>query len=136
KVAASDPYVTQHRAAELKVELFDDLDSRLRRTDFLTVHTPLTDETTGIIGSRELGLMPRGSVVVNAARGGIIDEVALVEALASDPLFAAGLAEFTLEPTTIINLLDQRHEDTQFSHPISISDVGPSLLRIHVTAST
>src|SRR5690606_12536476 len=116
QVAAYDPYITQHRAAELKVDLFDDLDSLLRRTDFLTVHTPLTDETTGIIGSRELGLMPRGSVVVNAARGGIIDEVALVEALASDHLFAAGLDVFTLEPPTIDNLLVQRDDVVLTAH--------------------
>src|SRR5690606_22043700 len=64
QVAAYDPYITQHRAAELKVELFDDLDSLMRRSDFLTVHTPLTEETTGIIGARELGMMPRGAVVV------------------------------------------------------------------------
>ena len=116
QVAAYDPYISQHRAAELKVELFDDLDSLLRRSDFLTVHTPLTDETTGIIGSRELGLMPRGSVVVNAARGGIIDEVALVEALASDHLFAAGLDVFTLEPPTIDNLLVQRDDVVLTAH--------------------
>src|SRR5690606_29453871 len=99
-VAAYDPYITEHRAAELKVELFDDLDNLMRRSDFLTVHTPLTEETTGIIGARELGLMPRGAVVVNAARGGIIEEQALVAALDSGQLFAAGLDVFTLEPPT------------------------------------
>lgn len=115
-VAAYDPYITQHRAAELKVELFDDLDNLLLRSDFLTVHTPLTEETTGIVGRRELALMPRGAVVVNAARGGIIEESALVEALASGQLFAAGLDVYTLEPPTTDNPLVCRDDVVLTAH--------------------
>ncbi len=100
KVAAYDPYINQRRAEELKVELFDDLHAMLARSDFLTVHTPLTDETRGIIGRRELDALPERAVVVNAARGGIVQEDALLAALESGKLFAAGLDVFVLEPPT------------------------------------
>jgi D-3-phosphoglycerate dehydrogenase len=70
----------------------------LERSDFLTVHTPLTDETNGIIGEEELSRLPDGAIVVNAARGGIINEEALVRALDRGRLFAAGLDVYVLEP--------------------------------------
>ena len=97
-VAAYDPYVSRRRAEELKVELFDDVGSMLERSDFLTVHTPLTEETDGMIGAAELARLPAGAIVVNAARGGIIDEDALVAALDDGKLFAAGLDVYVLEP--------------------------------------
>jgi D-3-phosphoglycerate dehydrogenase len=97
-VAAFDPYVSRRRAEELKVELFDDLGVMLERSDFLTVHTPLTEETAGIVGAAELARLPEGAIVVNAARGGIIDEEALVAALDSGRIFAAGLDVYVLEP--------------------------------------
>ncbi len=98
EVAAYDPYITRHRAEELRVELFDDLHALLARSDALTVHTPLTEETRGMIGASELSALPTGAIVINAARGGIVDEGALHEALASGHLFAAGLDVFVLEP--------------------------------------
>lgn len=97
-VLAYDPYISPRRAAEQDVELVEDLRAMLSRSDFLTVHTPLTEETDGMIGAAELACLPRGAVVVNAARGGIIDEDALVEALESGRVFAAGLDVFTSEP--------------------------------------
>ncbi len=97
-VMAYDPYITRRRAEELKVELHDDLHAMLARSEFLTVHTPLTDETTGIIGREELARMPEGAVVVNAARGGIVQEDALLEALESGHLFGAGLDVYVSEP--------------------------------------
>ena len=115
-VAAYDPYITEHRAKELKVELFDDLTALLRRSDFLTVHTPLTDETSGIIGREELGVLPRGAVVVNAARGGIIDEAALAAALDDGHLFGAGLDVFTLEPPTVDHPLVGRDDVVLTAH--------------------
>mgnify|MGYP001943455860 CR=1 FL=1 len=98
KVVAFDPYISRRRAQELNVELVEELDELLVRARFLTVHTPLTEETGGMIGARELALLPPGAVVVNAARGGIIAEDALAQALASGHLFAAGVDVFTLEP--------------------------------------
>lgn len=79
RVLAYDPYIPRTRAESLGVELLEDLSDLLRQSHFLTVHTPLTEETRGMIGRRELYLLPRGEVVVNAARGGIVDEKALVE---------------------------------------------------------
>lgn len=97
-VVAFDPYLSRQRAEDLKVELYDDLRAMLQTVQFLTVHTPLTDETLGMIGAEELAALPDGAVVVNAARGGIIQEEALFEALKSGKLFAAGLDVFVLEP--------------------------------------
>ncbi len=100
-VVAYDPYLSKARAADLKVELFDDLRAMLQTVQFVTVHTPLTDETFGMIGAEELAALPDGAVVVNAARGGIVQEEALFEALKSGKLFAAGLDVFVLEPPSL-----------------------------------
>jgi D-3-phosphoglycerate dehydrogenase len=97
-VLAYDPYISRHRAEELHVELLDDLAAMLERSDVLTVHTPLTDETMGMIGAEQLARLPRGAVVINAARGGIVDERALAEALTSGQVFGAGLDVFRVEP--------------------------------------
>ncbi len=115
-VGAFDPYVSPHRAEELKVDLHDDLVSLLRRSDFLTVHTPLTEETEGMIGSAELALLPDGAVVVNAARGGIVKEDALLAALQSGKLFGAGLDVFVLEPPTPDNPLVNRDDVVLTAH--------------------
>lgn len=97
-VAAYDPYISRHRADELHVELFDELGAMLERSDLLTVHTPLTEETLGMIGDAELSRLPGGAIVVNAARGGIVDESALAAALDDGRVFAAGLDVFQVEP--------------------------------------
>ena len=113
---AYDPYITRRRAEELKVELFDDLHAMLARSDFLTVHTPLTEETEGIIGADELRRLPRGAVVVNAARGGIIQEDALLDALASGHLFGAGLDVYVSEPPDPKRALFQRDNVVLSAH--------------------
>jgi len=77
------------------------LKEMLVKADFLTVHTPLTDETKGIIGKAELACLPNHAVVVNAARGGIIDEAALAEVLENNEIFAAGLDVFVSEPPSV-----------------------------------
>lgn len=98
QVRAYDPYITRRRAEELGVELVDELHAMLAGVGFLTVHTPLTDETRGLIDAAALAALPKGSVVVNAARGGIVDEAALLGALEAGHLFAAGLDVFVDEP--------------------------------------
>ena len=98
RVLAYDPYIPRARAESLGVELLEELEDLLRQSHFLTVHTPLTEETRGMIGRRELYLLPRGAVVVNAARGGIVDEKALLEVLNEGHLFAVGLDVFSQEP--------------------------------------
>lgn len=104
-VLAYDPYVSRGWADDLKVELVDDLNDLLPRANFLTVHTPLTDETLGMIGAAELARLPADAVVVNAARGGIIQEEALLAALREGRIFAAGLDVYVLEPPSPDNPL-------------------------------
>lgn len=116
EVAAYDPYINRRRAEELKVELFDDLGAMIARSDFLTVHTPLTDETRGMIGAAELAALPEGAVVVNAARGGIVQEDALLAALESGKLFGAGLDVFVLEPPSPDHPLLQRDDVVLTAH--------------------
>ena len=98
KVVAFDPYVPGSKFERLGIERAESLDDLLGRVDFLTVHTPLTDETLGMVGARELALLRPGAIVVNAARGGIVEERALVAALESGHLFAAGVDVFVDEP--------------------------------------
>ncbi len=97
-VAGYDPYVTRDRTDELGVTLFDSLESMLERADVLTVHTPLNAETRGMIGEAELALLPGGAIVVNAARGGIVEEEALQRALEVGHVRAAALDVFVEEP--------------------------------------
>ena len=80
-VVAYDPYIAQSRFEALRVQEAQSLETLLEQSDILTVHTPLTDETTGMINKREIARLPQHSIVVNMARGGIVDENALLEAL-------------------------------------------------------
>ncbi|EYB67173.1 D-3-phosphoglycerate dehydrogenase [Deinococcus phoenicis] len=100
KVVAFDPYVPENKFERLGVERAATLGELLTQVDFLTVHTPLTEETQGMIGAHELALLRPGAIVVNAARGGIVEEAALVEALTSGHLFGAGVDVFVEEPPT------------------------------------
>jgi D-3-phosphoglycerate dehydrogenase len=98
KVVGFDPFLAPAGAAQLGVETVPDLDHLLPRADFLTVHTPLTDQTRNLLGARELALLPRGARVLNCARGGIINEEALAEALRSGHLAGAAVDVFVEEP--------------------------------------
>lgn len=115
-VLAYDPYVGAARADDLKVELLDELPAMLMRTDFLTVHTPATEETIGMIGAEQLACLRPDAIVVNAARGGIVDEVALADALASGHLFAAGLDVFRDEPPSPDHPLVLRDDVVMTAH--------------------
>ncbi|MGH7604848.1 MAG: phosphoglycerate dehydrogenase [Gemmatimonadaceae bacterium] len=99
-VIAYDPYIPRSRFDALRVEDAGSLDSLIEQSNLLTVHTPLTDETVGMIGRRELAKLPPRSVVVNMARGGIIDEEALVDALERKQLFGAVVDAYGKEPLT------------------------------------
>jgi D-3-phosphoglycerate dehydrogenase len=98
KVIGFDPFLSPDRAGQLGIEAAAGLEQLLPRCDFVTVHTPLTDETRDLIGARELALLPKGARVLNCARGGIINETALVEALQSGHLAGAALDVFVEEP--------------------------------------
>ncbi len=99
KVIAFDPYVQAPRAAQLGVQLVT-LDELLRDSDFITVHLPKTKETLGLIGDRELHLVKPSVRIVNAARGGIVDESALDLALKEGRVAGAGIDVFSSEPCT------------------------------------
>ncbi len=98
-VIAYDPFVQAGRAAQLGVRLVS-LDELMGEADFITVHLPKTPETAGLIDADQLARCKPGAVIVNAARGGIIDEAALYDALKEGRIAAAGLDVFTREPCT------------------------------------
>jgi D-3-phosphoglycerate dehydrogenase len=95
-----DPYVSDDRFTGLRVRRAATIADVLAAADFLTVHTPLNDETCGMIGAAELALLRPGAVVANLARGGIVDEPALAAALRSGHLAGAALDVYTKEPLT------------------------------------
>jgi D-3-phosphoglycerate dehydrogenase len=97
QVIAYDPYVPTARAAQLGVRLVG-LEDLLAEADFISVHLPKTAETSGLIGERELRLVKPGVLIVNAARGGIVDENALALALKDGRVGGAGIDVFATEP--------------------------------------
>jgi len=99
RVLAFDPYVRPEQAGELGVELVAALSSLLQAADVISVHTPLTPETRGIIGQVALAQMKPTAYLVNCARGGLVDEDALLDALRAGKLAGAGLDTFAEEPT-------------------------------------
>ncbi|AMT71801.1 3-phosphoglycerate dehydrogenase [Mycobacteroides immunogenum] len=98
-IVAYDPYVSAARAAQLGIELLT-LDELLGRADFISVHLPKTPETAGLIGKDALAKTKPGVIIVNAARGGLIDEAALADAIRSGHVRGAGLDVFATEPCT------------------------------------
>ena len=104
-VIAYDPYVAPARAAQLGIELFT-LEELLGRADFISVHLPKTPETAGLIGKEALAKTKPGVIIVNAARGGLVDEAALAEAITSGHVRAAGIDVFASEPCTDSPLFD------------------------------
>ena len=104
QVIAYDPYVPTSRAAQLGVRMVS-LDELLAEADFISVHLPRNAETVGLIGERELRLVKPGVRIVNAARGGIVDEHALAMALKDGRVAGAGIDVFATEPCTDSPLL-------------------------------
>jgi D-3-phosphoglycerate dehydrogenase len=104
-VIAYDPYVPPARAAQLGIELLP-LDDVLARADFISVHLPKTKETAGLLGAEALAKTKPGVIIVNAARGGLIDEQALADAITRGHVRGAGLDVFATEPCTDSPLFD------------------------------
>lgn len=101
---AYDPYVSEERARRLGVQMMD-LDGLLAAADFITIHLPLTPDTAGLIGKEALAKVKPGVRIVNAARGGILDEAALAEAIREGRVAGAALDVFSVEPPTDLPLL-------------------------------
>lgn len=97
EVVSYDPYITAARAQQLGVQTVT-LDELLERSDFITIHMPKTPETTGMIAAEQLAKMKPTAFIVNVARGGLIDEAALHDALVSKTIAGAGLDVFVQEP--------------------------------------
>src|SRR5881397_3203495 len=99
RLLAYDPYVPAARAAQIGVRLVP-LDELLRESDFISIHLPKTPETVGLIGERELATCKPGVIIVNAARGGLLDEHALAQALKEGRVGGAGVDVYATEPCT------------------------------------
>ena len=107
RVVAYDPFLTPERAIELGVEKVE-LEELLRRADVITLHTPLTEKTKNILSAEALARTKKGVRIVNCARGGLVDEVALRAALESGHVAGAAFDVFSVEPAT---------ENPLFGHP-------------------
>ena len=98
RVIGFDPVLAPSASAQLGIQTAPSVDELCPQCDFITVHTPLTTETRHMVGARQLALLPAGARVINCARGGIIDEKALLESLDSGHLAGAALDVFETEP--------------------------------------
>ncbi|MCD8351657.1 MAG: phosphoglycerate dehydrogenase [Planctomycetaceae bacterium] len=99
-VVAYDPFFPQERAHELNVKLYADVEDVLKQADFITFHVPLTDQTRNLLNAERIAMMKKGARIVNCARGGIIDEQALADAVKAGHIAAAGIDVFSKEPMT------------------------------------
>ncbi len=98
QVVGYDPLLSEDRAREFGITLYRDVDQIVDKCDFLSVHTPLTPETTGLLNAERLARMKKGARLINCARGGIIDEDALADAIESGHIGGAALDVFVEEP--------------------------------------
>src|SRR4051794_28495466 len=105
RIVAYDPYVPAARAAQMGVTLLP-LEQVLREADMISIHLPKTPETLGLIGKQELAQAKPGLILVNAARGGLVDEQALAEAISAGQVGGAGIDVFASEPATVSPLFD------------------------------
>ncbi len=105
KVIAYDPYIKRSKAESLGVKLYDDLEQLIKEVDVITFHTPLTKETHNMIRKEHIDKMKNGVIIINCARGGIVNENDLYEAVKSGKVFAAGVDVFEEEPPVNNKLL-------------------------------
>jgi D-3-phosphoglycerate dehydrogenase len=97
-IVAYDPYIKREKAEKVGVELLENMDELLERSDIITFHVPLTDETAGMVSEREFSVMRDKVVLINCARGGIVDEHALASYLESGKVSMAAVDVFSKEP--------------------------------------
>ena len=96
-VIASDPFLSSEMAKKMEVEL-GSVEDVIKKSDFITVHTPLTDETRGLIDKKAISMMKKGVRIINCARGGIVDEQALIEGIDSGIVAGAAIDVYPKEP--------------------------------------
>ena len=98
KVIGYDPFLSEERAREFGIELFREVDDVIDKCDYISVHTPLTPETKGLINAERMKKMRPGARIINCARGGIVDEADLVDAVKNGTIAGAGLDVYPQEP--------------------------------------
>ena len=113
RVVAYDPYITDDRFSILEVEKCETLEDLLSQADLITLHTPKTSETYGMIGEKELSLCREGVRIVNAARGGLVNEKALYRALTAGRVAAAGIDVLDPEPS-----YDRKPGEQDYRNPL------------------
>ncbi len=106
KVIAFDPFLSHDRARDLGVEKIEELPDLLTRADFVTLHLPKTEKTANILSAEMIAKMKKGARLINCARGGLVDEAAVAEALRTGQLAAAAFDVFSKEPATESVLFD------------------------------
>lgn len=129
RVLVYDPYVTVEKAAKLGVEKCETLDQLLVESDLISPHIPKTPESHGMIGEKQLKMCKKGVRIVNVARGGIINEKALYNALKEGHVAAAGLDVFEKEPN-----FSKKPEEQDFQNPLM--ELGNLVYTPHLGAST
>jgi D-3-phosphoglycerate dehydrogenase len=127
-VVGFDPFISAERANELGVELAPTLEAALHTADIVSLHLPLTPETRGLINAERLAQMKPGAILINAARGGLVDEAALFDALESGHLWGAGLDVFDPEPPSADHPLLARDDVIATPHIASGTGVGQDRL--------
>lgn len=105
-VLGYDPLISEEKCKEYGIQLFRDVDEIVTKCDYLTVHTPLTEETRSIINAARLAKMKKGVRIINCARGGIVDEAALADAIESGHVAGAAMDVFVEEPPKDRRLID------------------------------
>jgi D-3-phosphoglycerate dehydrogenase len=124
QVIAYDPYVASWDALEYGVEMASTLEELCRRSDYISVHVYLNQETRHLIGRAQLAVMKRSAYLINCARGGVVDEAALIEALQEGRLAGAGLDVFEKEPVDPNNPLLKMDNVSVTNHYASFSEVA------------
>jgi D-3-phosphoglycerate dehydrogenase len=124
RVLAYDPYVAESALVQSGVEIVNNLAELLAQADFVTLHVPLTPQTRPLLGERELRLMKPGSYLINASRGPVVDEAALIRVLTEGHLAGAGLDVFDPEPPLPDNPLLQMTHVVLTPHIASYTDRG------------
>ena len=107
RVVTYDPFISEEKAKELNIKKVERLDELLSESDIVTIHCPLTDETRGLVGLKELSLMKPSAFLINTARGGIVDESALFYALKNSKIAGAAIDVMEKEPPARDNPLLQ-----------------------------
>lgn len=129
KVVAYDPYITDEKFRKFGVEKCETLEELITKADLITIHTPKTSETYGMIGEKELALCKKGVRIVNAARGGLVNEKALYAAIKSGHVAGAGIDVLDPEPG-----YDKMPEEQDYSNPLL--ELDNVIITPHLGAST